>query len=230
MEKNIFLSLFLGALVLSVGAFAQQNDDAMGGADEDVMNEALAEPALTSAQVRVGGVEIDPTTTRGQELLQIREGVQTRINQTENDNRMSETHGYMVQSNVKGMLDVADLIEGPMGQQVKTIAQKMNESVNAMTAAEVKTESRSAFARFFFGADREAVATMDQELNRTREHIEEMQAQLLELTDEEAKAIIQEQIQNMEAQLEQVRARVDSESKSKGIFGFLVRNKVSDAE
>ena len=113
-------------------------------------------------------------------------------------------------------------LTGGIGSQVSAIAQDFNNRINKTIQAEEKIQKRSAFKRFFAGGDHEAAQGIEQEVNRNRERIQELK-QLKEQCecDEEVKAMIQEQIQNMEQEQNRLQELAQKEKKSKGLFGWI---------
>lgn len=177
----------------------------------------------------VGGVQVNLSTERGRELQQIRERVQARVNQSLNgtgartraEQRVMNTHGYRVQSYVHGLLETADMINGSIGPQVRTVAQSMNQSTQRMAQAEAQANGRGPLARLLIGPDRAALNEAEQQLNQTRQRIRDLEQHLTGLEDEAVQAMIQEQIQNMEQQLTQASEQVEEQKQKRGLFGFL---------
>ncbi len=230
MNNTKILALLVGFLAFSAVVFASEttgrgypgNEGTTGGSS------VTAVPAT----YRIGGVTIDTSTEKGMELYRIREQIQLRINQTAGSTkaRVRNVHGYQVQAYVHGLLETAELMEGPIGQQVRTVARNMNESVKLMVQAEERVQSRSILVKFFIGADQEAVDEMEQQMNQVRSRITEMEQKLANVSDEAVRAMIREQIQNMEQNLEQIQEKIQSERKIKGLFGFLFRYKSGTGE
>lgn len=128
-----------------------------------------------------------------------------------------------VREAVHALLSLEDLARG-IGPQVSQIAREFNNSVQATIIAEEKIQKRNAFVRFFMGGDKDAAGDMEQELNQNQQRIQELK-QLREecVCGEEVKAMMQEQIQNMEQEQERLQQLTDSEKNAKGLFGW-VRN------
>jgi len=219
----------MGALLL-VSGFAQR----AGG-------DSRAEPMLISARVDangsvimnqmvIGDTVVDTTTKTGQALLQIREREQARITQTHGSiqevgrAQIQERNGQIVQAHAISLIETAELVEGEVGEQVRRVANDLKEAAQLMAVAENRVEVRGGIARLFFGSDRVAVNEMKNQMDQSREHIQEMEQLMTNVTDEAVHAMIQEQIQNMETRLEQVAVRVQTERQDKGLFGFLFRN------
>lgn len=122
---------------------------------------------------------------------------------------------------VHTFLAMEDLVGG-IGPQVREIARGFNNSVQATIKAEENIEKRGAFKRFFAGGDEESAEEIEQESKKNMEKLKEMK-QLKEECDctEEVKAMMQEQIQNMEQEQIRLQELADKEKKSKGLFGWM---------
>lgn len=122
---------------------------------------------------------------------------------------------------VHALLEMKDEIGG-IGPQVSEIAQQFDNSVQATIKAEEKIQSKGGLARFFSGGDEEAAEELEAEVNANKAKVEELK-QLKEQCecDEEAKALMQEQIQAMEQEQSRLGELAQKEKKSKGLFGWL---------
>ena len=111
---------------------------------------------------------------------------------------------------------------GEIGKQVSEIAKNFDNSVQATIKAEEKIQTRSGFARFFVGGDKKAAEDLESEVTPNQQRIQELK-QLKEQADcdEEVKAMMQEQIQNMEQEQQRLQELAQKEKKSKGLFGWL---------
>ena len=128
-----------------------------------------------------------------------------------------------VREAVHALLSLEDLAPG-IGPQVSQIAREFNNSVQATIIAEEKIQKRNAFVRFFIGGEKNAAEDIEQELNQNRQRIQELK-QLREecASGEEIKAMMQEQIQNMEQEQERLQQLTNREKSVQGVFGW-VRN------
>ncbi|MBU4492790.1 MAG: hypothetical protein KKA61_00295 [Nanoarchaeota archaeon] len=162
------------------------------------------------------------TKTQLQEMIQQK---QQAMNQELEGKKEKEQKVYQNQNQVRlavhSLLAMEGLVGG-IGKNVSQIARQFNNSVQATIRAEEKIQTRSAFARFFAGGDEKAAGEIEQEVNSNRERIKELK-QLHEQSDcdEEVKAMMQEQIQNMEQEQNRLQELAQKEKKSKGLFGWL---------
>lgn len=123
---------------------------------------------------------------------------------------------------VHTFLAMEDLVGG-IGPQVREIAREFNNSVQATIKAEENIEKRGAFKRFFAGGDEESAEELEQESKKNMEKLQEMKQLKDECDDctEEVKAMMQEQIQNMEQEQVRLQELAEKEKKSKGLFGWM---------
>lgn len=116
----------------------------------------------------------------------------------------------------------AENLTGGIGRNISQIAREFNNSVQATIRAEERIETRNMLLRFFLGGDEGAAQEMEQEVNQNRVRIQQLK-QLMEECDcdDEVKAMLQEQIQNMEQEQNRLQELAQNEKQSKGIFGWL---------
>ncbi|MGC9310427.1 MAG: hypothetical protein ACP5E4_01745 [Candidatus Aenigmatarchaeota archaeon] len=120
---------------------------------------------------------------------------------------------------VHAFLAMEDL-EGGIGKNVSAIAREFNNSVEKTIQAEEKIQKRNQISRLLFGGDKNAANTLQNELNQNRVRIQELN-RLIFRCDGETKALLQEQLQNMEQEQERLRQVAEDEKKSKGLLGWL---------
>ena len=145
-----------------------------------------------------------------QELIGL-ENKQGKVYQNQNTVRLA-VHALLAMEN----------LSGGIGKQVSEIARGFNNSVQSTINAEEKIERRGGIARFFTGGDSDAAEEIEQEVVKNQEKIKELK-QLKEQCecDDEVKAVMQEQIQNMGLEQARLKELAEGERKSKGLFGWL---------
>jgi len=151
---------------------------------------------------------------REQEMNQSMQGLKEELKEMyQNQNRVRlAVHALLAMEN----------LTGGIGRNVSQIAREFNNSVQASIRAEERIQTRNMLMRFFFGGDEQAAGEMEQEVNRNRERIQELRRLMQECEcEEEVKAMLQEQIQNMEQEQNRIQELAQNEKKSKGIFGWL---------
>lgn len=116
----------------------------------------------------------------------------------------------------------AENLTGGIGRNVSEIARQFNNSVEATTQAEEKIHARDWFSRFFFGGDEVAAGEIESELEQNRLRLQNLTG-LMEGCEcsEEVKAMLQEQIQNLEQEQTRLRELAQAEKQNKGLFGWM---------
>ncbi|MFH1450620.1 MAG: hypothetical protein ABIF92_01420, partial [archaeon] len=194
------------------------------GGDDVADDAGDAEPELTAAQ------------SKKQTAAEIRERVQERIQEMDaelEDVPAKEQKVYRNQNTVReavhAMLEMKEELGG-IGQRVSEIARNFDNSVEKTIQLEAKVQEKSALKKFFFGGDEETGEELEAEVEQNQERIRELKQLHDECEcDDEMKAMLQEQIQNMEQEQERL-ATVAKKEKSKGIFGWLFRKNAPDTE
>jgi hypothetical protein len=152
---------------------------------------------------------------RREQMQQEIQGIQNRARQRAHQNQNE------VRLAVHALLEMDNLTRG-IGPQVREVARNFNNSIQATLNAEERIQARGGFKRFFAGGDHEAAGELEREANQNNQRIQELK-QLREECDcdEEAKTLMQEQIQDLEEEQERLRGLAQAEKKSKGILGWI---------
>jgi opacity protein-like surface antigen len=113
-------------------------------------------------------------------------------------------------------------VDGGIGQNVSAIARDYNNSIQASIRAEERIESRSGFVRFFAGGDEGAAAELERLRLENQERIQELNRLIGDCDcDEETKALLQEQLRNMEEEQIRLRQLAARENADKGLLGWI---------
>jgi hypothetical protein len=111
---------------------------------------------------------------------------------------------------------------GGIGKDISTIAKEFNNSVQATINAEEKIQTKSGFAKFFSGGDKEAARTLKAEAEKNQERLQKLKEFKESCAcDEEVKTIMQEQITLMEQEQTRLGQVADKELNKKGLFGWM---------
>jgi len=171
------------------------------------------------------GQQVQTKATNTTELRQMIQEREQEMNQSMQDLKKELKEMYQNQNRVRlavHALLAMENLTGGIGRNVSQIAREFNNSVQATIRAEERIQTRNMLMRFFFGGDEQAAEEMEQEVNRNRERIQELRRLMQECDcGEEVKAMLQEQIQNMEMEQNRIQELAHNEKKSKGIFGWL---------
>ncbi|MBU3941873.1 MAG: hypothetical protein KKF74_03095 [Nanoarchaeota archaeon] len=241
--KKIFV-LFIGLFLFNSMVFAAQGGINEPGTGQDTGPENTSQgqegqgtgqgqQVQEEEQTQNQGEDTQIMVQQRQELkaqtkTQIQEMVQQKqqaMNQELEGKSEKEQKVYQNQNQVRlavhSLLAMEDLVGG-IGKNVSQIARQFNNSVQATIRAEERIQTRSGFRRFFAGGDEKSAEDIEQEVNQNRLRIQELK-QLYEQCDcdDEVKAMMQEQIQNMEQEQNRLQELAQKEKKSKGLFGWL---------
>lgn len=193
------------------------------GANEAQAGNGSAEPQLISAgqgetlRVKAGTTEELRTILqqREQQMVQELEGVgsgERNVLQNQNQVRLA----------VHAMLGMEDLA-GNRGQQIAAVARQFNNSVQATIQAEEKIQNRGFFSRLFAGGDKEAAEEIESEVNQNQQRITNLKRYQQECDcGSEVKAMLQEQIQNLEQEQNRLGELAQNEKQNRGLFGWLI--------
>jgi len=215
MKKMIITLLVLNLIIPLVLGQGQQGGQQSGTGQQQTGQETGSE---TGQQVQTKA----RNTTELRQMIQER---QQEMNQSMQGLKKELKEMYQNQNRVRlavHALLAMENLTGGIGRNVSQIAREFNNSVQATIRTEERIQTRNMLMRFFFGGDEQAADEMEQEVNRNRERIQELRRLMQECEcEEEVKAMLQEQIQNMEQEQNRIQELAQNEKKSKGIFGWL---------
>ena len=165
---------------------------------------------------------------RVQNASELHERVEQREREMNQEIQSLDEHEQQVYLNqnkvrlaVQSLLAAEELMGG-VGTQVSQIAEEINSSVQATIRAEERINSRNTVVRFFAGGDEEAAQEIEQQVIQNQERIQQLQ-QLVEGgdCDDEVRAVLQEQLQNVELEQTRLQQLALNELNEKGLFGWL---------
>jgi len=168
------------------------------------------------------------TEQRTQEMQQVQSMVQQRqqeMNQEMQGMSVGEQKTYQNQNQVRLAVHTLLAMEnmtGGIGKNVSAIAREFNNSIQATIRAENSIQTRSGIARFFAGGDDTAATEIEQQINQNRVRIQQLTQNMNNCDcDEQVKAMLQEQIQNMEQEQTRLQQLAQKEKSSKGLLGWI---------
>jgi len=191
---------------------------------ENVQQERETQNVEVNETIRVQQRE----EVRAQNVSELHELVQQREQEMNQEIQALEEHQQLVYQNqnrvrlaVQSLFAMEELV-GSIGPQVSQIADEINTSVQATIQAEERIQARNTIVRFFAGGDEAAAQEIEQQVIQNQERIRELQ-QLQEGCDCDAqvRAILQEQIQNVEQEQTRLQQVAQTELDDKGLFGWL---------
>jgi len=157
--------------------------------------------------------------------LQVLEQVRSRIEQKEQEVNAtmpnSTQNQKMAQVAVQAMEATAPMF-GKSEENISKVSNEIKNSFEITTRAEERIKSRSGFVKFLAGGDNEAAGLIAQEIVRNENRIRELNRLIEESDfDPETKAILQEQVQNIEQEQLRLKTLAQNEINNKGILGWI---------
>lgn len=233
--KKIIIPLLVLVLVSSVVVAQQQGVDepetGMGSpglnesgqsqqvqTEQGTQNEGEEETLMIQQRVQLKA----RNTTELRQMIQERQQEMVQEMQTlRQDQQQVYQNQNKVRLAVHSLLAMEDLTGG-IGRNVSQIAREFNNSVQATIRAEQRIETRNMVVKFLFGGDEVAAEEMEQEVIQNQQRIQHLR-QLMNQCDceEQVRAMLQEQIQNMEQEQTRLQQLAQNEKGNKGLFGWL---------
>ncbi|MFH0830118.1 MAG: hypothetical protein V1887_03080 [Candidatus Aenigmatarchaeota archaeon] len=219
--------LLLGAPVLAVNEGGQQAGPQEGQGDGNSTDMTGQEDEGSGAPVVVAPAQIRERVTARNEtelrsmIAERREALNNEIAGLRTELREMEENRNRVRLAVHALLAMENLTGG-IGKDVSTIAREFNNSVRTREQQEERIQNRNGIMRVLLGGDEVAAEQLAQDLNMTQERLQQLRT-LRERCEcsAEVKAIIQEQIQEMEQEQTRLRLLVNNEKADIGLFGWL---------
>lgn len=133
-----------------------------------------------------------------------------------------EQHRSAVANAVQGLLQVADR-QGGIGQQVRTIAQQQNQSVDTTVTAMEKVQTRSKIKTFFLGSDYKNLGTLRSEMVQTENRLEQLNSLMTSVQNQADKTELQNQIQTLEQEELKIENFIKAQEGKFSLFGWAAR-------
>lgn len=135
---------------------------------------------------------------------------------------VAEQRKSQVANAVQEMLQVAEKNTG-IGQQVKIIAQTQTQNQEKLETSLKKVQIRSAFTRFFIGADYGEINNAKKLLEQNREQIMQLNQVKTQLANQAEQQTLALQVQALEQTNLQIENSLNSSQKGFSLFGWLFR-------
>jgi len=111
---------------------------------------------------------------------------------------------------------------GKSEANISRISNEIKNSFEISTRAEERIRDRSGFVKFITGGDNEAAGLIVQEIARNENRIRELNRLIEESDfDSQTKAVLQDQVQNIEQEQLRLKALAQEELNNKGLFGWI---------
>jgi len=134
-----------------------------------------------------------------------------------------EKHRSAVATFVQSLLDVANREKGGIGEQVKTIANAQNETINQAAEAIDKIKNRSKIKTFFFGTDYKNIGMLRSGITTTKNQINQLDRLLEKATSTDTKVTVQTQIQTLTQEQQKIEDFIKTNESRFNLLGWLVR-------
>jgi len=122
------------------------------------------------------------------------------------------------------VLELIDTVgaKGGIGQQVKVIAQDQTKLQQEIKSDVTQLNSRSAMAKFFIGSDKKLIQSMEQKMEQNRLMIQQLEQLMTQTQNQGDLEQLQLTIDLMTYQNTSLQSKIEKESKSNGMFGWLI--------
>ena len=180
----------------------------------------LVSPVVFAATRRETQDKAETPDALSQSIQERQQEMTREMTSMEGEEKVIYQRQNRVRLAVHALLAMEDLA-GEVGPRISQVAREFDSSVQATIRAEEKIQTRSALARFFAGGDSEAAEDIESKVTQNRERIQELQQLREECTNSEVRAMMQEQIQNMQNEQTRLNNLAKAEQKSKGLLGWL---------
>ena len=121
---------------------------------------------------------------------------------------------------VHALLSMEDLIGG-IGNKVSEVAKGFNNSIQQTIKAEETIRNRNRILRFFAGGDQKTAEELQNLVDQNRIRIQKLKELKGDCDcEEEARTLIQEQIQSMEQGQDRLQEMIQDEKATRGIWGW----------
>ena len=145
------------------------------------------------------------------------------MNKGQSNKLNGEQHRSAVATFVKSLLDVADREQGGIGEQVRAVANEQDESKDDVAGAIDKIQNRSKLKTFFIGTDYKNIGQLRSEMVKTGNQIDQMKRLLDEITSEENKIALHDQIQVLEQDQQTINSFLTTNENKFSLFGWFVK-------
>ena len=228
MKKIIIVLMALMLLSATVVSAATQSQGANGqknGDNNASLNSSKKDyPTQNAYQVISQLQEQNPNhglNTSIQTLEQIQSKIQQKQEEVNSTMATSTQNQKMAQVAVQTMEETASMF-GKSEANISKVSNEIKNSFEITTRAEERIRSKSGFVKFFTGGDNEAAGLIAQEIVRNENRIRELNRLIDESDfDPQTKAILQEQVQNIEQEQLRLKLLAEEEIHNKGILGWI---------
>ncbi len=222
----VALMLVSATVVSAANTQAQGANGQKNGDNNASVNTTKKDTTPTQYAYQVNTQTQQQTANQGvntsiQVQQQIRSTIQQKQEEVNSTMPNSTQNQKMAQVAVQTMEGTASMF-GKSEANISQLSNEIKNSFEITTRAEEKIRGRSGFVKFLVGGDNEAAGLIAQEIVRNENRIRELN-RLIEQSDfdPETKAILQEQVQNIEQEQLRLKLLAEEEIENKGILGWI---------
>lgn len=197
-------------------AVSGSQSNTTSGSQNTVTASPTRKPVVSPTGNQVKNTNVVQTQNQGEDSQ-----LSVKTQEAEQLNQAVEDSLTKVSDQVLELIDTVGA-KGGIGQQVKVIAQDQTKLQQEIKSDVTQLNSRGTMAKFFIGSDKKLIKSMEQKMEQNRlmiQQLEELKTQTQNQGDLEQ---LQLTIDLMTYQNTSLQSKVEKESKSNGMFGWLV--------
>lgn len=231
--KKLHLLLLLAAMTsLGFGSAVLAEQDNQGGKVENSIKiESREDQVITTSSIRIEGRDdaqanesrksSDRSVSQESQDRSLDQDQETEASSTEVSDEI-ESHRSSVADFVHSLLEVADREPG-IGEEVRVIAQRQNESGSTTVKAMKEVEDRNGVKTLLFGTDYKNLGVLRAEIATSSQQIERLKALVLQTTNPVDKASLEAQIAVLEANQVKLDQFIKDHENTFSFLGWFVR-------
>jgi|GEM_PF-808767 len=236
-SKNCVAVLLLSVLFLTpVGALAVSDNTQQGQGNSSSTTSETTEVETTSStqnqnenqnrvQTQTNNPETDEMTqTQTEEQLRVDAEVKESQPQYSPANSKSNEHKSIVANAAEELVQLANKTENQgVGDKIKTIAQTQSQNQDKIGQSIDKAETRTAFAKFFIGANYKELKTAKNAMIQNQNQIKELEEVMSQVANESDQLAIANQIILLQSTQLELKDQINDLGSGFSLFGWLSR-------
>jgi hypothetical protein len=127
------------------------------------------------------------------------------------DDEFDDDHRSEVADFVKSLNDVADIEEGGIGKQVRTVARAQRLSADKVVSLMDDVKTRGGLVRFLFGPRKDGLDGIQEEIAANNARIAILNSVIAQINDADIKAILAKQVENLQQETTNLTSFVNGE-------------------
>jgi len=140
-----------------------------------------------------------------------------------NGSENSQQRRSQVANAVQEMLNIANIMSGGIGEQVRTIAQTQNQNQERLEVSLEKIQSRAGIVKFLIGSNYGEIKTVRQTLEQNREQIQQLNQIRTQIEDEGGQQLLSEQIAVLEQTNTEIEAFINDSESTFSLLGWMFK-------